>query len=473
MSGGGTWRARAAELFGIDLRSLALLRIGVGALLLVDLAQRAVDLRAHYTDGGVVPRRALEAYGPDAVFTLHALASGSALAVGALFGLAAVCGVALLLGWRTRLATLASWLLLASLQWRNPPLNHGGDVMLRMLLFWGMFLPLGARLSLDARGRDPTAPGLHVSAASAALLLQVAFVYAFAVAQRTGPVWWEGDALFYALHYDLFATGFAAWLRQFESILPPLSMAVLWMEILGPVVAFSPVWTAPLRCLAVVAFWGLHLGIGLSLSLGLFPAVFVVAWLAFVPPLAWQRLGRWPGGAGRVASRLPALLDVGVALLLALAFLCNGKHVFPGWIDRNLPAGWDAPARWLRIDQRWGLLAPDPPRYDGWYVIAGHLDDGREVDLLDPPKPLSRAKPERVSGQANIRWRRFLLDLALQRDDPRWRDLGSYHCRAWNERRAGGARLDRVNVHSFRETTTPRGPERGEVLLLLAHRCPR
>jgi hypothetical protein len=43
-------------IFAIDLRSLAALRIGLGALLLAALAYRALDLEAHYADTGVLSR---------------------------------------------------------------------------------------------------------------------------------------------------------------------------------------------------------------------------------------------------------------------------------------------------------------------------------------------------------------------------------------------------------------------------------
>ncbi len=45
--------------YGLDLRSLALFRIGLAALILGDLIWRARDLRAFYTDFGVLPRAVL------------------------------------------------------------------------------------------------------------------------------------------------------------------------------------------------------------------------------------------------------------------------------------------------------------------------------------------------------------------------------------------------------------------------------
>ena len=48
--------AKVVEVFGADLRSLATFRIVLALLVLSDLASRATDLTAHYTDAGVMPR---------------------------------------------------------------------------------------------------------------------------------------------------------------------------------------------------------------------------------------------------------------------------------------------------------------------------------------------------------------------------------------------------------------------------------
>ena len=41
------------------MRSLALLRVGLDLLVIIDLVQRSFDLKAHYTDLGILPRWAL------------------------------------------------------------------------------------------------------------------------------------------------------------------------------------------------------------------------------------------------------------------------------------------------------------------------------------------------------------------------------------------------------------------------------
>ncbi len=55
----GRIRAKAQDLFALDERSLAVCRIGLGLLLIADLVTRVGELRAHYTDLGIMPRVSL------------------------------------------------------------------------------------------------------------------------------------------------------------------------------------------------------------------------------------------------------------------------------------------------------------------------------------------------------------------------------------------------------------------------------
>ena len=63
--------ARVGDVFAVDVRSLALFRVALGALLLADLVVRSFDFRAHYTDIGVLPRWALLQHQSEWYFSLH------------------------------------------------------------------------------------------------------------------------------------------------------------------------------------------------------------------------------------------------------------------------------------------------------------------------------------------------------------------------------------------------------------------
>jgi hypothetical protein len=103
------------EIFGIDSRSLGLFGIGLGLVLPLDLLVCLQDLTAFYTDEGFLLRYAvMEQYLYPAEFSVHLLNGSWGFQLG-LFILAFIFGGALLIGYKIRLATLASWILLISL----------------------------------------------------------------------------------------------------------------------------------------------------------------------------------------------------------------------------------------------------------------------------------------------------------------------------------------------------------------------
>src|SRR6185369_3440973 len=146
----------------IDARVPALLRIALGIVIVTDLVDRLRDLFTFFTDLGVVPRSAFPMR-----WSIFA-ATGQPGPTAALFLLGIPIGVALMVGYRTRAASVLAWVFLTSVMARNPYICDGGDTVLRLLLFWSMFADLGARYSFDVRlGRRParaTVPAIAVRA---------------------------------------------------------------------------------------------------------------------------------------------------------------------------------------------------------------------------------------------------------------------------------------------------------------------
>lgn len=97
--------------------------------MIVGLLRRTWHLAAFYTDAGVLPREALFADYNGSVYSPHTL-SGEPCAQ-LLFGNTAAVALALVVGYRSRIATILTWLLLVSLHARSPHVLNGGDVLLR------------------------------------------------------------------------------------------------------------------------------------------------------------------------------------------------------------------------------------------------------------------------------------------------------------------------------------------------------
>lgn len=179
--------SRLGALFEIDLRSLAILRIGVAVALPVDLASRVRDMDAlHAARGVLFPALARSLW--DRSVTLSPftwVAESTALLWTGVF-LLATAALCLALGLIPRWAAAAAWFLLAALQDRNPGLYMSGDRYLLLLLMWCILLPTGARLN----------------------------------------------------HQHVTATG--SWLRSQTALLAILSRAIRWTEVFGPLLVLSP-----------------------------------------------------------------------------------------------------------------------------------------------------------------------------------------------------------------------------------------
>src|SRR4051794_35825223 len=113
-------RAKLLQLFGIDPRSLAVLRIGLGLLLLVDGVGRFSEIDAMYADSGLMSiADAREVPNAQGCWSLHRL-HGSAEYQGFLIVVAGLAAVAFTLGWQTWWANLICWALLSSIHVRCP-----------------------------------------------------------------------------------------------------------------------------------------------------------------------------------------------------------------------------------------------------------------------------------------------------------------------------------------------------------------
>ena len=469
-----------AGILSLDLRSLAFFRMAFGLVVLCDLVSVVPQIDDFYTDNGIMPRAVLlEKFSNPWDMSIHLMSGDWAVQlVLLLITIAAVCGV--IVGYRTRLSTFVSWAMIASMQTRNQFILHGGDDVIRLLLFWSMFAPLNARASLD-RVLNPRAPpfdNANYSWGTQALMLQLCFVYWFTAAWKWHPVWTtEGSALYYALSLDYFVKPFGRFLLHYPDVMRWMTHGTLALELLGPFLLFVPAWNARIRLFVALSFILFHTGIGLSMALGTFPWVCSAAWLMFLPAFVWDRLDEWTARWRRrlaplgesVVEKLRASLapspaprdrlgPVGGAVVLACVLIVFAGNIgaLP-WMGIHLSKPASRIASIASLGQRWALFAPYPTIGDGWYQIVGVHPDGSEVDAWNGGAPTTSKPVDVMSTYRDAKWRKYLSNLPY--DD--YRDhrpvFGAYLCRHWNDRHGGRGGIREVYVNYFRETTPPPG----------------
>lgn len=386
-------RKWVGEVFSADLRSLAAFRIAMALIVLIDVIGKARSLTAFYTDEGVLPRRVLLAELRPWSVSLN-LISGTFFIQAMLFGVATLAALALLVGYRSRLASVVVWVMVVSIQWRNPFLLHGSDELLRVLLFWSMFLPLGARWSVDHwRQRAPLrVSNRFVSIGVAGLFLQIAFMYWFAIILKTGREWRiDGTALYYALSSDQLISPTGTWLLQFPALLKVLTFGTIAIEALAPVLLFSPFRKGPVRTAGVALVMSLHFGILVAMNIGVFPLLSAFCMVCFLP--SWF----WDTAAPRLRAALPETPRFGRLVELAAA----------------------VPGR-LRAAPLWGRLATVRRASLGLVSVSAASAPSALADTLHSSSPVpapdrtsrsdaARAIPLRASVGSNLLAAFFLL----------------------------------------------------------------
>lgn len=496
----GGWREVLHEIFGLDLRSLGLMRILLGAMLLLDTAVRSTDISNFYSDQGAFPRTAvLEMGWSQWRWSLH-MGTGEPKLIGVLFAIQAVFAVMFMVGYRTRLATIASWVFVVSLHARASLVLQAGDILIRLILFWSMFLPLAARFSVDAlRGAEPPRPPrLAVSLATVGLMVQMAYMYVFTAIMKSGGVWQNGMAVYYALSIDHYVKQpQTSWVLQLPNFMKFLTGSTMVLEYAGPVALFSPFLRGPIRTLVCASFIGLHIGFFTFMEIGFFPWICMIAWVGILPGWLWDKLSDWQIVRHGPPLRVPLPVNAFLALCLVIVTWWNMSTIHKQ-VGRSMAV--PEQIRWignvLRLDQKWDMFAPYPMKDDGWYVLPGRLSNGQSVELwrkeptrwvpvdtsdghvpilneLDESLELERFKPAEASSEfKSQRWRKYMRNLWVK-TNKNWRlYFGKHVCREWNATHKGGESLRSFRMVYMKEyTPKPGGKTKIEPVLIWKHDC--
>jgi hypothetical protein len=267
-----------------------------------------------------------------------------------------------------------------------------------------------------------------VSFVCLAVLLQLAAIYGFNAANKSGSTWHGGTAVHYIFWLNSRNTWLAGLLRAHEPgwLSPVLTRATLIFEWSAPLLALFPVIQTPLRRILIAAMWCFHLGIASVMSLGPFAYAMMTFSILLLGPKDWAilepRVRRLlgavfarVGGLRRAADRVAALVRARVLppVELALAWPADLRARFARaavvlregaalvlfvlmFVELTLANG-AIPERfqlkgrppwmgevlyYLRVYQTWSMFAPDVPRDDGMVVVDAQLADGSHIDPL-------------------------------------------------------------------------------------------
>ena len=366
----------------MDARTLALGRIGFGLVLIGDLIRRIPWIRDLYSNMGLIPNHTVLWRPPfPRIFSFFFIASLPEESV-LWFAICFACFFCFLIGYRTRLFHVLSFVMMVSLHNRILQAENWGGVAMAVLMVWTAFLPLGRRFSVDAvlasmRARSNETPedlaaGVPppddrpaTSLAVLGFLLQIALIYWFNFVHKSGPTWHDGTAIYYVLHQERIITAFALWFRESVpyGVTVLLTRATLVIEAAAPFLILTPVFWRWTRPLIAVLLLGLHGSIAMLVNLGIFSA----AMMAFDPFLLtdaqWRLFARLVPMRGRTRTVFYDA-DCGVCFLFVRVLARLDVHrrlrFLPNRDTAALPAG-TGPELLART-----VLVVDPARDRRW-----------------------------------------------------------------------------------------------------------
>jgi len=266
--------------------SLGLFRIAFAAVVLLNLGLLAPDALTWFGEKGTLPLD--DAMRLSGGFRINVLAwlPATDLTVQCFIGSSFLVALSVLVGWRTRMASVLLWICLTSLHHRNLFVLNSGDTLMRNLAFFLIFAPSDKAYSLDRyfrirRGLEEPGVPLIAPWPIRLMQIQICVMYLSTVLWKvSGTCWCNGTAVYYITrldsfkHYptpafmqDIWFSKFATW----SSLATELALPIL-------------VWFRRTRYPVLLAGVLLHLGLEYTMNVPVFQWVVLSSLLLFVDP---------------------------------------------------------------------------------------------------------------------------------------------------------------------------------------------
>ena len=192
--------------------------------------------------------------------------------------------VALSVGWHSRLAAVAVFVLIQSFVRRGVYIVNAGDAIITIVALILALSSCGAALSLDQRRRTGSFWSAQTRSPWPIRLMQVqlSVIYLVSVQTKlTGKTWMEGSAVFYAWRSDGRWALLSApeWLATNAILVNMFTWGALLVELALAIL----VWNRRLRFWVLAAGVVMHVAIMVNLNIAFFSIAMFVLYVAFVP----------------------------------------------------------------------------------------------------------------------------------------------------------------------------------------------
>ena len=353
----------------LDTRSIVVFRALLGVVILLDLfVNKWPNILYFYTESGIYlsehldlaiqynPYRAIQKIGLLSFITSVAHVKG-------IFLLAGAATISYAVGFKPKWSGVIVFILLFSIQQRNPYVLSGPDELLISLLAWSLFLPIGNENFTNSNDKV-------VSIASVGLITQIALIYFYNADLKNGFVWQNGEGLSYALMEDLWTKSSADFLVQFPTLCRWLSQGTVVLEYAIPLLILIPYKRELMRFLAVIGLIVLHGTIFSFLSLGLFPLIAAAIIIVIMPTSFWDRVLKKrvkkeiQNESKYISHRITNVISACFLVLVFWKAILSHNH---GENNVYHPTFMKYLNETALFRQYWAMYAPNPTLEPAWY----------------------------------------------------------------------------------------------------------
>jgi hypothetical protein len=375
---------------GLDQRSLALSRILLGIVLIADLLfYKFPYFNLFFAGNAIIDSSMIKEMSSSYKFSLHYFLGSGTTASVIIFCLAFLTYILFAVGYKTRIMAILAYLLLYSIQERNIYFLIGGsDDILRLGLFWSIFLPLNNTFSLS-KTKEISGIKKNIEIRSLAIyafIAQIGFIYFFNALSKNGITWQNGTAVSYSLMIVYMKSFASDWLLLKPALCTFLTYFVKYTSFIIIFLLFSPVKNNLCRIIAVILIFIFHWGMLPFLNIGHFCLSTLPVIGILLPAIVWNKVFKNSENPNakditqiEYPKQKPALnsfiaLSLLFIVLINLNNLSKKKNAFTYFLIHNI-------GNCYGLNQGWAMFAPDPPKESGIIYTVGVTNEDSFINL--------------------------------------------------------------------------------------------
>lgn len=463
----------------IDYRTLAVFRVFAGILIIIDILLRSRNLNTFYTENGLLSEEII-AQGTEN--SLGILLFGDSTTVIIVFCIQILFALLLIIGYKTRLAIVISFLLVVTIDSANPFVTSYADTLFRYLLFWAMFLPLGYKWSVDSalsdkKERNRSSVEIIASAMILIQMFIMYFVNGFKKFQNHDS-WINGDAIISILHYER-VTFF---LTEYVLLIPDTIIALMglyWYIFLLVLSWFLIITVGRARYVIAIGFAIGHLGLALTTRIGAFSFVSILGLILFFQSEFWDDISKITSEGTKerlkaysefLSSKVDEFPYIGFEIVRPLIDR-KEDHIIIEFIEAIIiiivitmaiatffdismtltatSSTIDSPDRAdMGIQPEWNFFT-QPRTSDRYYVFVGETKSGDVVDILNGGNIKYSERPHGGDLEKQFETYRHRFYFTSFESVPEFApEAANYYCNNWGDERE----LVRINMYRITES---------------------